>query len=362
MTTTDAASDLLSRVRSGAWLDAQDFPPLTWAVPGLVPEGFGLLTGAPKAGKSWLALGLALAVSAGTPALGKVPTGDARRVLLLALEDGPRRLQHRARALLGEQAIPERLDVITQARQDEVAPLIGAWLDREDGEGALVILDTLGKVLPPTMAGESAYSRDYRTGGDLKALADAHGAALLAVHHTRKAEAADWMDSTSGTNGLNGAADFTVNLSRSRNEAGGVLRVTGRDVLENEYAVTVRDGCWIVDGDSLNEAARAAEAARATAGLGDRSAEVVAEVRRHPEGIGPTALGEALGMQANHAGTYLSRLAEAGRIGKRGRGLYTPVETVESVETGRPDSTFSTLSTPSEEASDSTLSTLSTPL
>ena len=48
----DAA--LLAGVRDGAWLDVQDFPPLRWAVPGLIPEGLTLLVGPPKAGKSWL--------------------------------------------------------------------------------------------------------------------------------------------------------------------------------------------------------------------------------------------------------------------------------------------------------------------
>src|SRR5699024_2049477 len=38
----------LDVIRTGDWLDQQHFPPVAWAVPGLIPEGFGLLTGAPK--------------------------------------------------------------------------------------------------------------------------------------------------------------------------------------------------------------------------------------------------------------------------------------------------------------------------
>ena len=50
---------LAKYIRNGAWLDAQDFPALRWAGPGLMPEGFGLLTGGPKLGKSWFVVGSA---------------------------------------------------------------------------------------------------------------------------------------------------------------------------------------------------------------------------------------------------------------------------------------------------------------
>src|SRR5215217_8036733 len=51
-----ARVDLLAGLRDGAWLDAQYFPPLAYAVPGLIPEGSVLLVGPPKIGKSWLVL------------------------------------------------------------------------------------------------------------------------------------------------------------------------------------------------------------------------------------------------------------------------------------------------------------------
>src|SRR5215213_1407987 len=105
MTYPPDADRLLATLRTGAWLDAQEFPPLTYAVPGVIPEGSVLLVGAPKIGKSWLVLTIALAAAAGGQALSiQVPK---RPVFYLALEDGDRRLQDRCRRLLAGDAIPE---------------------------------------------------------------------------------------------------------------------------------------------------------------------------------------------------------------------------------------------------------------
>lgn len=104
---------LLTGLRTGDWLDAQDFPPLAWVVPDLLPEGFSLLVGGPKIGKSWLSLDVALAVATGGCALGNLPVAS-RPVLLLALEDGDRRLQDRARELLAGDPIPAALHYMTR--------------------------------------------------------------------------------------------------------------------------------------------------------------------------------------------------------------------------------------------------------
>lgn len=330
--------DLWGRIRTGDWLDAQVFPPLRYAVPGIIPEGFGLLAAPPKAGKSWFALGVLLDVARGARTLGGVDTGPARPVLYMALEDGDRRLQGRARKLLGEGVpIPSRFSYLIDAHPEEVAPLIADWLEEHGGSSPLIVLDTLGKVLPPARPGDGAYQRDYQVGGALKRLVDAHpGACLLAVHHTRKAGSEDFMDSVSGTNGLNGAADFTLVLTRSRNDDRGTLKVTGRDVIEAEYALTVTDGLWTLDGGGLESAASAAVEHRQSDGLGDLSQLVLSTVRNAPEGVTPrtvAALVPELNGDNNLAGNYLRRLAESGRVRKGGRGKYLPVDPpVEVVE------------------------------
>jgi hypothetical protein len=323
--------ELLARIKNGADLDRRQFPPLTWVVPGLIPEGFGLMTGPPKLGKSWAVLGVCLALASGGDALGKIPVGDPRPVLLLALEDGDRRLQGRCRYLLGDGVpIPELLDYQTRMTPDEVTPTVRAWLRRHGSAAPLVVLDTLGKVLPDARPGEGAYQRDYRIGSELKTLVDAQpGACLLVVHHTRKAGSDDWMDSTSGTNGLNGSADFTINLSRARGEDTGIIRVTGRDVAESEHAVTTDNGRWTIDGNTLAEAAEKAAQAALRAGIGDRSAEILDYVAGQQEPVTPKQVAEALDIP--EARRYLARLADTGRLVKAGYGKYAPTNSVPTV-------------------------------
>jgi hypothetical protein len=336
----DDRSPLLAGLRDGLWLDAQQFPPLAYTVPGLIPEGSVLLVGPPKAGKSWLVLAVGLATAEGGNALGiDVPR---RPVLYLALEDGHRRLQDRCRKLLAGDPIPAGLEYLTVLEQGRVIDTIAAWLAEHLGDTPpLVILDTLGKVMPPALPGESGYQRDYRIGTALKRITDDHpGMTLLTNHHDRKAVSEDFVDSVSGTHGLAGAADTIMVLCRDRQETSGLLKVTGRDVPEGEYAIVFRDGCnWQLDGDDLGAAAKRAQTVRATtraaAGLGEQAIDIILYVHAHPDGVTPDQVAKALELEPKVAQVYLSRAVTAGRLARPQRGLYTPVGSVGSVGSGQ---------------------------
>lgn len=323
-TTGEDDARLLDGVRDGAWLSAQDFPPLAYAVDGLIPEGFTVEVGPPKAGKSWLTLGLLLAVASGGVALGAIKAAPARRVLYLALEDGDRRMQDRCRALLAPyEDIPALFCYKTKILPGTVLQTVAAWMRRHP-DTAMVVVDTLGKVMPPAMQGESAYQRDYRVGSALKAIADVHpGLAVVVLHHDRKAVAEDFVDSVSGTHGLAGAADTVIVLARKRQSPEGTLKVTGRDVPEAEYALTIADGkTWQLDGSSLRAAAARAREREESQDLGDTALKVLAEVRAHVEGVRATDLVPHFGKDVYQ---YLKRLTDAGRIDKVSRGLYIAV-------------------------------------
>lgn len=338
--------NLLAGLRTGTWLDSQVFPPLSYHVDGIIPEGLSLLVGPPKIGKSWFTLAVLLAVASGGHALGRIPV-KPRPVFYLGLEDGDRRLQDRCRTLLGDAPIPARFQYMTAIQPGTVIAVIDKWLDAFGNDRPLIVLDTLGKVMPPSLVGESAYQRDYRVGSTLKRTVDRWpGSALTVVHHDRKAGSEDFVDSVSGTHGLAGAADTLIVLARDRHSTGGLIHVTGRDVAEGEYAVEFTGGSqWVLDGRTLAEAAARVSQRKASENLDERARQILMVVSDNPGGITPKQVGEILDLDAKTAGVYLGRLADTGRIVRLSRGSYTPVVSVVSVENTPPDSTLTTHTT-----------------
>lgn len=210
---------------------------------------------------------------------------------------------------------------------------------RRHPETAMVVIDTLGKVMPQSQVGESAYQRDYRVGSALKRLADDHpGLAVVVLHHDRKAVSDDFVDSVSGTHGLAGAADTVMALIRKRQAEDGSLLVTGRDVEGNEYAIAMRGTTWQLSAGDLAGAAAEARKRTATANLSGKSGEILELVNMHPEGIQAR---DVVGEHGKGAYTYLGCLVESGHIRKTEWGLYIPASSP-SLETPNAGTSAST--------------------
>ncbi len=110
-------------------------------------------------------------------------------------------------------------------------------------------------------------------------------------------------------------------LDRPRGDVDGVLKVTGRDVEEREYAMRMVGGAW-----------QMLDAPPPDLSLGERSARIRAHVNAHPGRAARRGRGNrAVDLDQDITRRYLSRLAEAGRIHRADRGLYTPVPSVPSV-------------------------------
>lgn len=247
-------------------------------------------------------------------------------MLYLALEDGPRRLQSRCRRITGDEPIPAGIHFVTKAKAAQVIPMITEFVRRHHDGKPFVIVDTLGKCRD----GGGGYQGDYETVGALKTVIDkVPGCSLLLVHHTRKAKSADFIDSVNGSAGITGAADFVLVLKRARHQTEAVLSVTGRDVRETEYALTVDDGIWALDGTSLRGAAHTAQTRTETGRLGDRALEVLAYVNSRAQ-TKPADVASQFGLEPNRAGEVLARLCGSGAIGKLNRGVYVPAETAEN--------------------------------
>lgn len=337
-----AGASPLAGLRSGAWLDEQVFAPLEYHVPGLIVEGCGIIAGPPKVGKSWFVLAIALAIAAGDSALGCIDC-VARPVLYLALEDGWRRLRARSRQLLGDgNSIPAGIEFMLDVPEGATAvSVINEWLALYPGQKPFVIVDTLGKTRGAgPKSGASAYQEDYKAVGDLKRCVDAvPGSGMLIVHHTRKPEgkggkSADFVEELSGTFGLSGAADYAMVLHRDRETEGGILAITGRDVIERTLAMT-RDadtGLWTLDGGSVEASAAIIEANRAKldeSRLGGTSQEIIEAITvgcpNPGDTVGPKDIADAIGATPVGIAKYLTRLLDGRYIDRPERGRYAPV-------------------------------------
>ena len=141
------------------------FPPIKYAVPGLIPEGCSILAGRPKLGKSWLALDIALAVARGNYCLGdfKCEQGD---VLYLALEDNGRRLRSRVEKVSPPLALdswPKALDFATEWERCDEGGLdkLRQWADLKPNP-RLIIVDVLAQFRSGRGNSETFYESDYR--------------------------------------------------------------------------------------------------------------------------------------------------------------------------------------------------------
>lgn len=217
-------------------------PEISWSIPGFIPEGVTLLVGRPKVGKSWFALGLAIAVAEGGTYLGE--DVEQGKVLYLALEDNARRLKLRLEKVMDGRPMPppEHLHFATVwPRLPAGVEGVVEWL-QEHPETKLIIVDTLAKVRHE--AGERSrgtYQDDYQALALLKRISDITGITIIVIHHQRKSEADDVLDTVSGTTGLTGAADTILVLSKDK------LQGRGRD-LERDIDQAVRFDedtvCW----------------------------------------------------------------------------------------------------------------------
>ena len=172
------------------------------------------------------------------------------------------------------------------------------------------MLDTLAGVRP--VKTQQGYTEDYDALAALHTLANDRGISILVLHHTRKMEAHDPVDTVSGTLGLTGCADTIAVLARSAK--GTTLYIRGRDVEEAEHAVEFqKEACrWIILGEAA-DVHRSTERGRILTALEEGEATVADLVA-------------ATGMPRNNLDQLLFKMAKDGEIARIKRGLYATVD------------------------------------
>lgn len=176
----------------------------------VIPQGsLGVLFGAPGAGKSFAALGLALAVASGQDFLGRRTTsGPAVYVAGEGGEDLPRRieawrLENGVQGELPLAVVPRAAQLDRPGEVERLAEAIDSVLDEPP---KLLVLDTLAR----------CFSGDENSARDMGRFISAcdwlktrfPGLAVLIIHHSGKAD----QQSMRGSSALLGAADFAAVL------------------------------------------------------------------------------------------------------------------------------------------------------
>ena len=201
------------------------YKPIEFVIDGLIAQGLYILAGAPKVGKSWLALDMCLSIAKGEKILGlKTSQGTA---LYLCLEDSYARIQNRLYELTDEPTEMLYFSVMSDPIGGGLEEQIEGFMS-EHRDLKIVFIDTLQMVRSDT---DSSYGSDYKDLSVLKALADKLEIAIIVVHHTRKCKDSDPFNMISGSRGLSGCVDGSmVLIETKRGSRNAKLYCVGRDI------------------------------------------------------------------------------------------------------------------------------------
>ncbi len=188
-----------------------------WLVDGLwTAEGVGVVGGAPKCCKTWLALDLAVSIASGTDALGRFPVASPGPVLLYGAEDAAVRLRERldgicaARCLVLRE-LDVRLILAPSLRLDTERDLARLRRTLAEHRPRMLLLDPLVRLhrIDENSAGEMSALL-----GELRTLEREHALALVLVHHLRKNGGGQDGQALRGSGDLHAWGDSNLYLRR----------------------------------------------------------------------------------------------------------------------------------------------------
>ncbi len=234
----------------GETLMSQPLTPLNFVVDTLLSQGLHILAGSPKVGKSWLALWLAVTVAKGESVWGmSVKQGTT---LYLCLEDSTLRIQNRLFEITEDAPASAHFTTESCILGKGLEEQLCAFLT-EHPNTVLVIIDTLQMIRGANY--DNTYANDYRDLSALKRIADAHGIAILLVHHLRKESAEDVFSRISGTTAISGAVDSSFTLVEERRGSGRAkLSCIGRDIEYRELTLERNaENVWELVSDSRTQ-------------------------------------------------------------------------------------------------------------
>jgi len=182
--------------------------------------GVGVLGGAPKTFKTWIAVELALAIASGRAAFGRFPVRQPGPVLFFGAEDSLPALRTRFEGIAAQRGVELRdvqlylLDVaqLRLDRADQLARLsatVAACTPR------LLVLDPFVRL---ARVDENSAAEVSAVLGSLRDLQRAHDLAILLVHHARKSSGASPTQAFRGSGDFGAWGDSNLHVTRRGEE------------------------------------------------------------------------------------------------------------------------------------------------
>lgn len=192
-----------------------------WLIETLWPRaGVGIIGGAPKCGKSWLGLDLAVSVASGTPCLDTFPVVGSGGVLVYMAEDAASVVKERLAGICSHRG----LDLAALPIGVITAPSVRLDLPRDQNRlretvrrhaPRLLLLDPFVRLhhANENQAGDVSALLGY-----LRELQRAHDLALVVVHHARKNGGPTGGQSLRGSSDFFAWVDTALSLRRHRQQ------------------------------------------------------------------------------------------------------------------------------------------------
>ncbi|MCU1339657.1 MAG: hypothetical protein JWO19_5238 [Bryobacterales bacterium] len=279
----------------------------------LLMDGLSIFAARQKAGKSWEALQLAIAV-AGGPEHEGLQVVEHGSVLYVALEEPAVRTSARIRKLAPAGDWLKWLVFVY-----ELLPLMGGGADQlreliRLHTPRLVVLDTLTALIKGGGKRENdVFRSQYAEVSELRKMAEESRAAFLLIHHLRKGLSGDAVEAVAGTGGITAACDSILVLKR-KPEGRAELEVTGREISERSYALTFNSEVpfgWRFVGDGAELAISAEQ-------------REVIELLKEEGGLSPAQIASELGKPRGGVRMMLRRMAADGKIEKTSKQYRLP--------------------------------------
>jgi len=300
--------ELLLPVHTADEILTTEWPEPVWAVPGILPVGLAILAGAPKVGKSWLALQIAQAVAAGGVVLGqKVEQGP---VLYLALEDSARSLKYRMK----KQSWPLGLDVEFTIMGDFLGKV--GFLNSGGGDRLarqiflrhyrLVVVDTLSRAITGDQNDVAVMTICLTPIQEIAH--ECNCTILLNDHHKKvKGEAMDAISDILGSTAKGAIADTILGLYRERGKPCAKLSIIGREVEETclEIYLDRVTGCWQLNTANDNNQ--------------EQKPELLEALEKHKGRAGASEIGKDLDRNRGTVYKQFSQLEALGKVKKDGK-------------------------------------------